>query len=186
MTTDRQRWIRLALAPVAALIVMRSALAAPPVAPRPLPEPVVSQAPGIRPLGSGRHTLWGIRIYDATLWVVGDQYASTEPHALDVEPGKAVSAETLVKTATDEMSRLKLGNAARLAAWHHELLRLMPSVKPGDQVVLFCPHDGSTVTYYNGRDYGQVDDPSLCPAIMDVWLHPQSKSKELRKSLLGQ
>jgi Chalcone isomerase-like len=185
MSTERPLCLRLGILLAAVLITMPTALAAPPREPKPLPEPVLSQAPGIRPLGHGRHTLWGIHMYDATLWIVGDQFAPTEPHALDVEPGKSVSSETLVKTATDEMNRLNLGNAARLAAWRQELMRLLPNVKSGDQVVLFCPHDGRTVTYYNGRDYGEVADPTLCPAIMNVWLHPQSKSKDLRKSLLG-
>jgi hypothetical protein len=61
----------------------------------------------------------------------------------------------------------------------------MPSVKSGDQVVLFCPSDAKTLVYYNGRSQGQVDDRTLCPAIMNVWLHPDTKSKEMRKSLLA-
>jgi hypothetical protein len=39
---------------------------------------------------------------------------------------------------------------------------------------------------YNGRGQGEADDATLWPAIMNVWLHPASPSKELRKSLLGQ
>jgi len=185
MTTDR-RCPRLASAIAALLIATPSALAAAPPVPKPLPQPVLSEAPGIRPLGRGRHTLWGIHLYDGTLWVVGDRFAPTEPHALDVEPGKSASAETLVSTAMDEMGRLNLGDRSRLAAWRQEMKRLMPSVKAGDQVVIFCPRDGKTLVYYNGRSQGEVDDPTLCPAIMSVWLHPQSKSKEMRKSLLGQ
>jgi hypothetical protein len=86
----------------------------------------------------------------------------------------------------DEMSRLKLGDAAQLVAWRQELKRLMPSVRPGDQVVVFCPSEAKTLVYYNGRSQGEVDDPTLCPAIMNVWLHPDSQSKEMRKSLLAQ
>jgi Chalcone isomerase-like len=194
MTTDRRSRIGLVFLLAFLLNAMGSALAAPPLVPKPLPDPVLSQAPGIRPLGHGRHTLWGIRVYDATLWIVGEDFTTTEPHALDVESGKSVSSETLVKTATDEMSRLKLGDAARLAVWRLEMARLIPSVKSSDQIVIFCPPDGKTLTYYNGRSYGEVDDATLCPAIMNVWLHPaimnvwlhpESRSKDLRKSLLG-
>jgi len=162
------------------------AIVASQVVPKPLPPLVVQQAPGIRPLGSGRHTMWGIRVYDATLWVVGPQYAPSEPHALDVEPGRTVNSDTLVKTATDEMRNLNLGDSARLAAWQNEMKKLIPNLKAGDQVVIFCPQDKRTLVYYNGQSRGAVDDTTLCPAIMSVWLHPESKSKEMRKSLLAQ
>jgi hypothetical protein len=185
MTTDRRSRIGLVFLLTSLLTVVSSALAAPPLVPKPLPDPVLSQAPGIRPLGRGRHTLWGIRMYDANLWIVGEDFTATEPHALDVESGKSVSSDLLVKTATDEMSRLNLGDAARLAAWRREMARLIPNLKSGDQIVIFCPHDGKTLTYYNGQSYGEVDDATLCPAIMNVWLHPKSSSKDLRKSLLG-
>jgi hypothetical protein len=185
MKTDPGKWrFRLALAVLALMIVTPSALAGPPLTPKPLPEPVNSQAPGIRPLGRGRETVWGIHVYDATLWAVGSRYTPVEPHALDIEPGKKVSADTLVTTAMDEMRRLKLGDATQLASWRVEMRQLMPNVNSGDQIVIFCPTDAKTLMYYNGRIQGQVDDATLCPAIMNIWLHPASKSS-VRKSLLA-
>ena len=176
--------LRLGFAVAGLMIVTCSGLAAPLPTPKPLPEPVKSQAPGIRPLGRGRETVWGIHVYDATLWVVGAGYTPVEPHALDIESGRKLSAETLVNTAMDEMRRLKLGDALQLASWRVEMRHLMPNVNSGDQIVIFCPTDAKTVMYYNGRIQGQVDDATLCPAIMNVWLHPASKSS-VRKSLLA-
>src|SRR5450755_4254893 len=166
------------------MLVTPSALAAQPLTRKPRPEPVKSQAPGIRPVGRGRETLWGIHIYDATLWIVGDRFTPAEPHALDIEPGRKVSADTLVNTAMDEMRRLKLGDASQLASWRVEMRQLMPNVNSGDQIVVFCPTDAKTLMYYNGRSQGEVNDATLCPAIMNVWLHPASKSG-VRKSLLA-
>src|SRR5258708_24491984 len=103
------------------MLTTASGLSAPPLVPKPLPASVQSQAPGIRPLGRGRQSVWGIHVYDATLWVVGDQFVAAEPHALDVEASKSVSADTLVKTSLDEMSRLKLRDATQLALWRHEI-----------------------------------------------------------------
>lgn len=116
--------------------------------------------------------------------MVGARYTPVEPHALDIEAGRKVSADTLVNTATDEMRRLKLGDASQLASWRTEMRQLMPSVNSGDQIVIFCPSDAKTMMFYNGRIQGQVYDPTLCPAIMNVWLHPASKSS-VRKSLLA-
>jgi len=171
---------------VGALMLTASALVAAQAAPKPLPAPVQSQAPGIHPLGRGRETLWGIHVYDATLWVVGDRFVPDQPHALDIEAGRTVSADTIVKTAIDEMRRLKLGDASQLTSWGQEMKRLTPDVRSGDQFVVFCPSDAKTLTFYNARHQGEVDDVTLCPAIMNVWLHPRSKSKEMRKSLLSQ
>jgi hypothetical protein len=185
MTNHPRLRLRLLSAVVVLTLMTPSAFAAPPLIPKPLPEPVEAQAPGIRPLGRGRETLWGIHVYDATLWIVGDQFTPSQPHALDVESGKSVSADTLVNTATDEMRRLQLGDATQLASWRLEMKGLMPSVKSGDQIVMFCPSQAKTLVYYNGRSQGEVDDASLCAAIMNVWLHPRSKSKEMRKLLLA-
>src|SRR5205809_1053532 len=88
------------------LIFAVAAVAAPPGGHRPLPPQVSSQAPGIHPFGKGRHSWWGIQMYDATLWIVGPQWSAAEPHALDLEPNRAVSADTLVKNAIAEMRAL--------------------------------------------------------------------------------
>jgi len=175
----------LASAIAARMLITPYALAAQPLTPKPLPAPVQSQAPGIRPLGRGRQTVWGIRVYDATLWVVGDRFTPGQPHALDLEPGRSVSADTLINNATDEMRRLKLGDASQIAAWRLEMRRLVPNVKSGDQVVVFCPSEPKTLAYYNGSIQGEVDDATLCPAIMNVWLHPNSQHEAMRKSLLA-
>ena len=176
---------RLASAVVALILITPFALAAQPLSAKPLPVPVQSQAPGIRPLGRGRQTVWGIRVYDATLWVVGDRFTPVQPHALDVESGRSVSADTMVNNAMDEMRRLKLGDASQLASWRLEMRRLIPNLNSGDQVVVFCPSEEKTLTYYNGRIQGEVDDATLCSAIMNIWLHPASQNQALRKSLLA-
>ncbi len=153
---------------------------------RPLPQPVLAAAPGMHPLGKGRHTLWGIRVYDATLWCVGPQWSASTPHALDIEPGRAVPADTLVQRAVSEMRDLKVGDANKLRLWQTEMTKVIPNVKQGDQVVIFCTDATRTLVYLNASSTGEVDDPSFCPAVMAVWLHPSTKHQALRKSLLGQ
>lgn len=74
-------------------------------------------APGIHPLGRGRHTWFGVHAYDATLWVVGARWIPDEPHAIDLESGRDVPANTLVGAAIDEMRKLKTGNEAQLKLW---------------------------------------------------------------------
>src|ERR1700691_4622520 len=152
---------------------------------RPLPPPVLSKAPGMHPFGKGRHSWFGIRMYDATLWIVGPQWSAAAPHALDIEPGRDVPADTLVKNAITEMRDLKVGDARQLGIWQAELRQIIPNVRQGDQIVIFCPDTKRTLAYLNGSSTGSIDDPSFCPAVMSVWLHPQTKHQAIRKSLLG-
>jgi hypothetical protein len=152
---------------------------------RPLPPQVLFHAPEIHPFGKGRHSLWGIKMYDATLWIVGPQWSDAKPHALDIEPNRAVPADTLVKNAIAEMRDLKVGDESKLKIWQAEMKKIIPNVKPGDQIVIFCPDDNRTVAYLNDSSTGEVDDPSFCPAVMSVWLHPQTKHQAMRKALLG-
>ena len=154
--------------------------------PKPLPKPVIERAPGIHQLGRGRHTWWGVHMYDATLWVVGPQFAPSQPHALDLEPGNSASSEMLVKSAIDEMRRQKVGDDRKLRAWANEMKRVIPGVQRGDQIVIFCPADNETLVYFNGVQRGVVEDPTLCPAIMNVWLHPSTRHQQVRKGLLGE
>ena len=167
------------------LISVTSAIAAPP-GHRPLPQQVASQAPGMHPFGKGRHSWWGIQMYDATLWIVGPQWSAAETHALDLEPRRVVSADTLVKNAIREMRDLKVGDESKLKTWQAEMTKVIPDVRSGDQIVIFCSDTNRTLVYLNDSSTGEVDDPSFCPAIMSVWLHPQTKHQAMRKSLLRQ
>jgi hypothetical protein len=165
------------------LISAASAIAAPP-SHRPLPPQILTHVPGIHPFGKGRHSWWGIQMYDATLWIAGPRWSAAEPHALDLEPSRAVSSDALVKAAIGEMRDLKVGDTRQLKAWQAELDRIIPNVRAGDQVVIFCSDANRTLVYLNDASNGEVDDPSFCPAVMSVWLHPQTKHRAVRKSLL--
>jgi hypothetical protein len=178
--------LRLATAALIAIAVAPIAMAQQSNNPRPLPQPVVSAAPDLRPLGKGRHTVWGIRVFDATLWCVGRGWSAATPHALDIEPGRTVPADTLVQRAVAEIRELKVGDESKIRLWQAEMTKVIPNVKQGDQIVIFCPNDTRTLVYLNNSSTGEVDDPSFCPAVMNVWLHPATKHQVLRKSLLGQ
>jgi len=92
----------------------------------------------------------------------------------------------LVESAIDEMRRQKVGDDGKLRAWANEMKRVIPGVQRGDQIVIFCPADNETLVYFNGVQRGVVEDPTLCPAIMNVWLHPSTRHQQVRKGLLGQ
>jgi hypothetical protein len=152
--------------------------------PRALPPEVVSAAPGIHPLGHGRHHVWGFEVYRATLWIVGLKWSAMKPHAMELEPGHSIPADSLVEAALEEMRDLKLGDPAKLQTWAREMRQLVPDVNKGNIFVIFCPSDGETLVFLDNRKTGEVQDSSLCPAIMSIWLHPETSKGELRHALL--
>jgi len=154
--------------------------------PRALPPDIVSQAPDIHPLGHGKREVWGFKVYHATLWVCGHSWSASEPHAVELEPARTIPAATLIDAALEEMHDLNLGNKAKLQVWRHEMQEIVPNVKQGDEFVIFCPVSGKTLVYLDSRQKGEVDDTTLCPAIMSIWLHPASSQQDLRRALLKQ
>jgi hypothetical protein len=89
-----------------------------------------------------------------------------------------------VSNAIAEMRDLKVGDESKLRIWQAEMRKLIPNVRQGDQVVIFCSDTNRTLSYLNNSSTGEIDDPSFCPAVMSVWLHPQTKHQAMRKSLL--
>lgn len=174
------------LATIFALAAFAAAIAPPAHAHklRMLPPEVTSDAPGIHELGRGKRYFWGVKVYHATLWVVGPTWNPAEPHAMELEPGRNIPADSLVDAALDEMHDLNLGDRAKLQMWAGEMHRVVPNVKKGDTLVIFCPASGKTFLYLDNRKTGEVDDSSFCPAIMSIWLHPASSQGELRRALL--
>jgi len=141
----------------------------------------------MQPFGKGRHSWWGIP--ECTTRPYGSSVRNIpRPRLtrLDIEPGRAVPSDTLVKNAIAEMRDLKVGDERQLGIWQAEMRKLIPNVKEGDQIVIFCPDTRRTLAYLNDSSTGAIDDPSFCPALMSVWLHPQTKHQAMRKSLLRQ
>lgn len=82
-----------------------------------LPAETLAYAPQMRPLGAGPMRWFGLRLYDAELWVSGEGYAPQRPHALALRYQRAIDAERLVDTSIDEMRRLGAGDETCLARW---------------------------------------------------------------------
>jgi hypothetical protein len=152
--------------------------------PAPLPAKVLQQAPEIHPLGKGRHSWFGIHIYDATMWIVGDHWSPDQPHAIDLESGRDITPAMLVGAAIDEMRDLKIGDPADRQRWRAEMLKAIPSIRRNDRVVVFTASGATTVLYYNDSEVAEIDDPTFAPALFKVWLDPRSKNQQLRRSLL--
>jgi hypothetical protein len=152
---------------------------------RQLPPGVVQLAPGIHRLGTAQHRVFGVRVFAATLWITGTTWSPQEPHALDVEASRKIPKQRLIDNLMDEMRDQKAGTPAQLSQWKGHLASLIPELKKGDQLVVFCTEKNKqTMIFYNGSQRGEIADPQFCEALFQVWLHPETSYSDVRRSLL--
>ncbi len=164
-----------------------SALVAPASAATPvaaLPASVVTLAPGLHRLGTARHTVFGLHVFDATLWVAGEQWSPTEAHALDVEASRNIPPSRLVNGVIDEMRDIRAADEGQRSTWKQSLNRIVPTLSRGDQLVILCLPNRQTVIFHNGAKTGSVDDPNFGSALFRVWLDPMASRQDIRGALL--
>lgn len=151
-----------------------------------LPAPVQSLNPDWRLLGTGEARFLGLRLYDASLWVVGAAYRDDAPFALSLTYARGFSRGMLVDTSLDEMRRLGGADEARLARWKLLLEQVFPDVAAGETIVGVNLQGGGAAFYHQGRLSGKVADPAFARAFFAIWLDARTRVPALRARLLGQ
>ncbi|UUZ55998.1 hypothetical protein LP419_11590 [Massilia sp. H-1] len=61
---------------------------------------------GARGLSKGTYTWFGLRIYDAELWVGDKGYAGDAPYALDLRYARKLDGVKIAEASADEMEKL--------------------------------------------------------------------------------
>lgn len=132
--------------------------------------------------GSGEMRWLGIALYQATLYVAGDD-AGQAPLALRLEYRRDIPGPRLVQTTMEEMRRLG-ADPARLPAWEAQLQRLFPDVQKGDTITgVLIPGLGVRF-FHQDRLRGELADSEFGRWFFAIWLHPDSRSPSLRSQLL--
>ena len=153
--------------------------------PASLPPAVLQNGTPLHQIGKGSQSIFGLKVYHVTLWGVNERWSPDQPHALDIESNRSVSSGQLVDAGAKEMTRLGVGTPQQREAWRADLQRLMPSVKSGDQLVVYCAPNHKTLFYLNGNERGEIADPQFGAAFFSIWLDPRTSNPSLRKSLLN-
>ncbi len=149
-----------------------------------LPATVTTLAPGLHRLGTARHTVFGLHVFDATLWVAGPRWSPTEAHALDVEASRKIPPSRLVNGVIDEMRDIRAADDRQRTMWKQSLDRILPSLSRGDQLVILCLPNQQTVIFHNGARIGSLEDPNFGSALFRVWLDPMASRQDVRNALL--
>lgn len=139
--------------------------------------------------GQGQLRYFGLRIYQARLWV-GPQFSpgnwDAHPLALELTYQRSFSAESIAERSVQEIERLRPLSAQQKAAWITQLAQWLSDVKAGDNVTgVYMPGRGMQL-WSGERAQGTLDDPELALSFFAIWLSPRTSQPGLREDLLAQ
>ena len=152
------------------------------------PPAVAAALEAPRLAGQGLLRWFGLRVYEATLWVPTSGFDPSRPlqsaFVLDLRYERALEGAAIAETSAKEMARLGMGTSARRDEWRDALRRILPDVRAGDRLT-GVHRPGRPVRFFrNDTPIGTVDDPEFGAAFFSIWLDAQTAAPELRNALL--
>lgn len=153
------------------------------------PASIRASLPDARLAGSGTFRWFGLKIYDAQLWVgkdgVSAESLNSTPYVLDLRYARHLVGQKIAEASIDEISKLGIGTAAQRKAWLANMTALFPDVEKDSRLTgVYSPGQPSRF-YLNDIPLGVIADPEFGPAFFGIWLHPKTSEPALRRALLG-
>lgn len=148
------------------------------------PTHVSAAVPQARAAGQGAFTWFGIKLYDARLWVGAGGYRAGAPFALELRYARTLTGARIAEASADQMEKTGGGSAAQRAAWLAKMRAVFPDVAPGSSVSGVFDGAGAVRFYLDGAAIGSIDEPGFAQAFAAIWLGPRSTAPRLREALL--
>ncbi len=137
-----------------------------------------------RVAGQGPFTWFGLRIYDAELWVGPKGYQPNEPFVLELRYARKLDGVKIAEASAEQMAKVGAGSANQRAAWLARMKEIFPNVKDGSRISgVFLPASGARF-YLDGKLLASVPDPQFARAFFAIWLDPKTTAPGLRAALL--
>ena len=145
---------------------------------------VAPDLPGARVAGQGKFTWFGMKIYDASLWVGEAGYAPGAPFALELRYARALSGVRIAEASADQMEKTGGATAAQRALWVDKMRAIFPDVKEGSRITgVFLP-GGAVRFHLDDMVLGTISEPGFAQAFAGIWLSPRTTAPQLREALL--
>jgi hypothetical protein len=153
------------------------------------PAPVAAAIAGPRLAGEGPLRWFGLRVYQARLWVGADgldpERLQRTPFALDLQYSRAIGGAAIAEASHREIARLGHGTEPQRQRWLDAMRRIFPDVGEGDRLT-GVHQPGAGVSFFkNDRRVGGIDDPAFAAAFFSIWLDARTVAPELRSALLA-
>ncbi len=153
------------------------------------PSYVLNELTDARLSGRGSFRWFGLKIYDAALWVEKNGYKADAPMSakfvLDLGYDRDLYGERIAQSSISEISQLGFGTEGQRAAWLGKMKALFPDVQAGTHISgVYLPAQGARF-YLDGKPLGEIDDPEFARAFFAIWLDPRTSAPQLRSQLLA-
>ena len=151
---------------------------------------IAVDVPEARLAGEGDYTWFGMRIYQAQLWVGphGYQGASSEtaPFVLELRYARSLDGKKIAEASYEQMQKLAVGTEQQRLAWLGSMQRIFPDVKEGQRIAgAYRAGIAPGVRFYlDGHVLADVPDGDFARAFFAIWLSPASTAPKLRSALL--
>lgn len=180
---------RLLIGVVLGATVMTSAPADALAAGSAAPPYIQDEVPQVRLAGQGSFRWFGLKIYDAQLWVGAQGIDANAPLmsklVLELRYARSLQGAKIAATSQQEMQKLGLGTAQQRADWQARMEDIFPDVRDGTHLSgVFLPDQGARF-YLNGRAIGEIMDAEFGRAFFAIWLDAKTTDPTLRSALLA-
>ena len=154
-----------------------------------VPSHIQNELTGARLSGQGSFRWFGLKVYDAALWVEESGYKADAPTSakfvLDLGYARDLYGERIAQSSIREISQLGFGTAGQRIVWLGKMKSLFPDVHAGTHISgVYLPAQGVRF-YLDGKPLGEIDDPEFARAFFAIWLDPRTSAPELRSQLLA-
>lgn len=142
----------------------------------------------VRLQGSGVMRFFGLRVYEARLWVKSaldvNAYASSE-FALELVYDRRLEGKAIAERSVAEMRRIGEFDEAKAKGWLDLMSRAFPDVEAGDRLLGTNDGQGQVRFFHNGKLTAQTIDAEYARLFFGIWLSPRTSAPALRESILG-
>lgn len=152
-----------------------------------VPEHIRQALPEARLAGKGKHTWFGLLIYDAALWVGKQGYAghqAKEPFVLELRYARSLGGMRIAQASIEQMQKVGVGSSAQHASWLASMQATFPDVQEGTRLCAWFAPKAATRFFLNGKPLSEIADPEFGPAFAAIWLSSASTAPHLREALL--
>lgn len=146
--------------------------------------------PEARLAGEGEFSWFGMRIYQARLWVgplgYQDAMPETAPFVLELHYARALDGGKIADASEEQMQKIGAGTPRQRQAWLATMRRIFPDVKEGQRLAAAWRAGVSPGVrfYLDGKVLADVPDGDFARAFFAIWLSPASTAPKLRGALL--
>ncbi len=154
-----------------------------------VPPHIAAEIGSARLAGNGNYRWFGLKIYEAQLWVGKQGYDVQHPSlaafALDLHYARAFEGKKIAGKSAEEIEKLGLGSDEQRHRWLLQMETCFPNVEDGTHLTgIFEP--GTGVRYYrDGKPICEIRDKDFALAFFAIWLDPHTLAKTLREALLN-